>query len=141
MEKKQCFPFMCPFDGYIVYSKGELLTGRIGKAAIGSENKISLLSFFLKLNSFRKISIFLLNITRMTSNWFSHYGFSIGINEIRLEKIKLLEKMKLFYKIFNLTNAFVMDLFSKKDTELKVIKIFSTLRSEMGKKIFFIQKV
>jgi len=140
MEKKQCFPFMCPFDGYIVYSKGELLTGRIGKAAIGSENKISLLSFFLKLNSFRKISIFLLNITRMTSNWFSHYGFSIGINEIRLEKIKLLEKMKLFYKIFNLTNAFVMDLFSKKDTELKVIKIFSTLRSEMGKKSFLFKR-
>lgn len=140
MQKKQCFPFMCPFDGYIIYNKGELLSGRIGKAAIGSENKISLLSFFLKLNSFKKISVFLLNITRMTSNWFSQYGFSIGINEIQIEKILFFEKMQLFNKIFNLTNAFIIDLFSKKDSELKIIKIFSTLRSDLGDKSFLFKR-
>lgn len=140
LAKTHCSPFMCPYDGYIVYSKGQLILGNIGKNSIGSENKISLLSHFVKNNSYQKLSILLLNLSKVAYEWFSNFGFSFGVSDIKTKKKKIDVKKKKFNQTFNLAQSLDFSFLSKLDNESRLKKLFSNLRNKLGKDFFLIQR-
>ena len=81
-DEKNCTPFLCPYDGYVIVRNWELLSGRIGKSSIGNGSKTSLQCVIENIISDRNSAISLYNISKSTYNWFSQFGFSICLDDI-----------------------------------------------------------
>jgi DNA-directed RNA polymerase III subunit RPC1 len=144
LNEDQCSPFFCPYDGWILFKKGYLMAGQIGKNSIGSGNKNSLINLFLNFHSYWSVLKCLNQISQFTSRWFSNYGFSFGIKEV-LPKFDLIKKKKkLIFNCYNLCEALQNFFFfkkfqkkySQKNPELLIQKIFGKLREDMGKNCF-----
>ena len=73
---------MCPFDGWVTIKNNELLGGRIGKTSIGSGNKNSILSVIENYFSDFSLALSLLNMSQLTYEWFSDFGFTICLDDM-----------------------------------------------------------
>ena len=96
LAETQCSPFLCPYEGWVIFRKGELLAGRIGKNSIGSGNKFSIYSSLITLDSFNSTIECMLKNSFISSKWISDYGFSIGIDDVTSKSLFLYEKKKAF---------------------------------------------
>uniref|UniRef100_A0A7S0W1B3 DNA-directed RNA polymerase subunit n=1 Tax=Hemiselmis tepida TaxID=464990 RepID=A0A7S0W1B3_9CRYP len=148
LGKKQCSPFLCPFDGWILFKNRDLLAGQLGKSSLGSENKFSIFSSLSIFNSNNFILKCLLKISKMTSSWFSNFGFSFGIRTITPHKNQLKKKNLLVKKCYNLCNSYKKQSFEQsykkgrkeKHSESSIQKIFSILREELGNSLLIFDK-
>lgn len=142
LGQKMCEPFLCPFDGWILFKEKNLLAGQIGKRSIGSGNILSVLSLISFSYSFDFILLGLLKISKMTSSWFSTFGFSFGIDDITPQKIHVRNKKFYIKNCYNLNNSLkkrkkvmkIKTINSKKRKEASIQKIFTILREDFGKK-------
>jgi len=101
LNVKQCSPFMCPFDGWVTIQNNELLGGRIGKTSIGSGNKNSILSVIENYFSDFSLALSLLNMSQLTYEWFSDFGFTICLDDM-IPNFK--KKKRKFFFIKSLIN-------------------------------------
>ena len=127
LAETQCSPFLCPYEGWVIFRKGELLAGRIGKNSIGSGNKFSIYSSLITLDSFNSTIECMLKNSFISSKWISDYGFSIGIDDVTSKSLFLYEKKKLLYHGYNLCQSF------KQKNEHRIHKILSFIRDNLGK--------
>jgi DNA-directed RNA polymerase III subunit RPC1 len=137
LNGKQCSPFLCPFDGWILFKNKNLLAGQLGKSSLGSGIKLSIFNLLLFANSSAFILKCLSKISVMTSTWFSDFGFSFGINVITPEKNKFERKKILVKNCFNLIDSVKKKIPGKKknnerNAESHIQKIFGFLREELG---------
>jgi len=141
LEEDQCSPFICPYDGWVLIRRGELLAGRIGKSSIGSGNKNSILCSILSSESFSSGAKSLLRISRLTSQWFSGYGFSIGVSDISSNEIISKKKRYLLVQGFNLCQIIQLKKsknqkrqeMGPKKIESKLQKVLGQIREDLGK--------
>jgi len=141
LNVNQCSPFMCPQDGWVIIQNSELLGGRIGKKSIGNGNKNSILSLIENNFSDFFLALSLLNISKLTYEWFSDFGFSICLNDMipnlrKKEGKKFLIKSLInincalkFYKPFK-TQA-LWNLNEKEENKLN--GILKKIRKKIGK--------
>lgn len=135
---------MCPQDGWVIIQNSELLGGRIGKKSIGNGNKNSILSLIENNFSDFFLALSLLNISKLTYEWFSDFGFSICLNDMipnlrKKEGKKFLIKSLInincalkFYKPFK-TQA-LWNLNEKEENKLN--GILKKIRKKNWKKLF-----
>mmetsp|Transcript_37573 Transcript_37573/g.94225 ORF Transcript_37573/g.94225 Transcript_37573/m.94225 type:complete len:753 (+) Transcript_37573:120-2378(+) len=126
LGKKQCSPFLCPFDGWVLFKNRNLLAGQLGKFSLGSGNKFSLFSLLSIFNSNNLILKCLLKISKMTSSWFSDFGFSFGIDTITPDTNQLKKKQILVQNCYNLSNSYKEQIFEQKGKikKKKTFRIF-----------------
>lgn len=142
LGKKECSPFLCPFDGWILLRKKNLLAGQIGKFSIGSGNTTSILNLLSHQYTFSLILECLLKISKLTTHWFSFFGFSFGLKDVLPNPRILVEKNFLLKNIFNLCTSFkkqkrifrIKILSQEKKKESSIQKIFGFFREDFGKK-------
>ena len=73
---------MCPRDGYVCFQNSELICGQLGKATLGSGNKVGL---FYVMNSEYGTGVTAATMNRvakLSARWLGTRGFSIGIDDV-----------------------------------------------------------
>nr|UXY87319.1 RNA polymerase III largest subunit [Cryptomonas sp.] len=141
LTKMQCSPFICPYDGWVLFQKGELLSGRIGKNTIGSGDRSSFFSSLTSSHSYRYVVECMLRNSSLSTKWISEYGLSIGIDDINNKTIFSLEKNRLIQHGFNLCQSIHWILKKKHDIvasleserERKIHNILGVIRDDIGK--------
>lgn len=140
LDEKQCSPQMCPNDGWVIIQNNELLSGRIGKISIGSGNKNSLSCTIENCFSEQYSAFSLYNISRLTYEWFSQFGFTICLNDVIpiLRKktytrflITIISNLNSALKIYRNTGKNVL-FFSGEKEETKVRRILGKIRLKIG---------
>ena len=137
---KNCFPFMCPYDGWVLVRNNELISGRIGKISLGSGNKNSLACTIENFISDQYSAYSLYNLSRLTHELFSQFGFSVCLNDITPKFEKKTLKKFLIKKIGNLNSALKIfhskknnkSLFSEEKEEVKIKRILGKIRINIG---------
>ncbi|HKZ42470.1 MAG TPA: hypothetical protein VJ044_16025, partial [Candidatus Hodarchaeales archaeon] len=71
-------------DDAVVIRDGELLTGTIDRKAIGADESESVLHVVVKDHGSDRARIFIDSLTQMLLKYFSHLGFSLGLNDINV---------------------------------------------------------
>ena len=118
LGKRQCSPFFCPYDGWVLVREKTLLTGQIGKVSIGSGNTISILNSLSSHHSSSLILEYLLRISKFSTHLFYYYGFSFGLEDVIPHPKILREKNFLIKNCFNLSSSFKKQ---KKITNIKIL--------------------
>nr|UXY88314.1 RNA polymerase III largest subunit [Cryptomonas curvata] len=132
LNEKQCSPFVCPYEGWILFQKGQLLAGRIGKNTIGSGDKSSIYSMLATSHSFKFTIECMLKNSLIGSKWISEFGFSIGIDDVSSKSSFFCEKKRLISHGYNLCQS-IHSVFQKQKNEHKIQKILSFIRDDLGK--------
>nr|UXY86912.1 RNA polymerase III largest subunit [Cryptomonas paramecium] len=132
LDKKQCSPFVCPHDGWVVFKKKELISGRIGKQSIGSNNLFSFLYTLANLHSFCSMINSISKYSYIALKSISEYGFSIGIDDV-VPNHKLSEKKKNIIRHSYGLCQFIKRISIKKNSHYKIHKILSAVRDALGK--------
>jgi DNA-directed RNA polymerase III subunit RPC1 len=132
LNEKQCSPFVCPYEGWVLFQKGQLLAGRIGKNTIGSGDKSSVYCMLSTSHSFKFTIECMLKNSIVGSKWISEYGFSIGIDDVSSKPSFFFEKKRLIHHGYNLCQS-IHSIFKKQKNEHKIQKILSFIRDDLGK--------
>jgi DNA-directed RNA polymerase III subunit RPC1 len=114
LNDKQCSPFLCPYEGWVIFQKGELLAGRIGKNTIGSGDKFSIYSSLATSQSFNFSIECMLKHSFISSKWLSEYGFSIGIDDVTSKKLFFFKKKRFILHGYNLCQSINLGFKKKK---------------------------
>jgi len=73
---------MCPDDGYVCIQNSEVISGRLGKATLGSGNKAGLF-YTLNLEYGPQAAANAMNrLAKLSARWLGTRGFSIGIDDV-----------------------------------------------------------
>ena len=72
---------MCLKDGWVLVRNGELISGQLGKAALGG-NKSGLIYALLRDNNNPIACEVMHRISKLSSRWLSNYGMTIGIGDV-----------------------------------------------------------
>ena len=73
---------MCPDDGYVCIQNSEIMSGRLGKATLGSGNKAGLF-YVLNMEYGSKSAAETMNrLAKLSARWLGTRGFSIGIDDV-----------------------------------------------------------
>ena len=82
---------MCVMDGYVHFKNGELLSGRVGKGALGG-SKAGLFSVLARERGPKTAASAMNVLSRVSARWIGERGFSIGIGDVtpgpRLRELK-----------------------------------------------------
>jgi len=84
----------CPFRSYVCFRNSELLSGRLGKATLGSGNKSGLF-YVLSSDYSPSVAASAMNrLAKLSARFIGTHGFSIGINDVTPDENLITEKMK-----------------------------------------------
>jgi len=73
---------MCPDDGYVCIQNSEIMSGRLGKATLGSGNKAGLF-YVLNMEYGSTSAAETMNrLAKLSARWLGTRGFSIGIDDV-----------------------------------------------------------
>jgi len=131
---------MCPYDGWVTIRNNELLSGRIGKTSLGNGNKNSLSCIIENLLSDHHSSFSLYNLSRLTYELFSQFGFSVCLNDVIPKFEKKTHKKFLITNIANLNSALKIfharknfkSNFSREKEEIKLKRMLGKIRIKIG---------
>jgi len=73
---------MDPSDGFVYVRHGELLSGRVGKAAVGSGSKKGVLYALWRQLGAETAARAMNFLAKLASRWLSESGFSIGVDDV-----------------------------------------------------------
>ena len=121
---------------WIILKNNQLLSGRIGKISIGSGNKNSLICSMENKLSTLYAATALFNISKITYNWFSQFGFTICLYDIIPTFKKKISMTFLNINVANLNSALKVCKSSKlinnpflgEKEEAKIKKVLSKIR-------------
>ncbi|MHA1237808.1 MAG: DNA-directed RNA polymerase subunit A' [Candidatus Odinarchaeia archaeon] len=82
----ECVKEECPFDGYVIVRDGKLLFGVVDKKAFGAGQPDSIFHRIVKDYGSNEARRFLDSVTRMLIQYISKLGFTMGIDDIELER-------------------------------------------------------
>ena len=74
---------LCPSDGWVCVHKGELVSGRMGKATLGSGTRTGLFATLLATYEPLVAAGAMDKLARLSSRWIGSRGFSIGLDDVK----------------------------------------------------------
>ncbi|KAG6487428.1 hypothetical protein ZIOFF_056014 [Zingiber officinale] len=73
---------MCPSDGYVYFRNSELISGQVGKATLGNDNKDGLFSVLLRDYNSHAAASCKNRLAKLSARWLWNHGFSVGIDDV-----------------------------------------------------------
>jgi len=73
---------MCPDDGYVCIQNSEIISGRLGKATLGSGNKAGLFYVLSMEYGSASAAEAMNRLAKLSARWLGTRGFSIGIDDV-----------------------------------------------------------
>eukprot|EP00371_Babesia_bovis_P003222 XP_001611869.1 RNA polymerase Rpb1, domain containing protein [Babesia bovis T2Bo] len=132
---------MCPKDGYVIFHNSELVSGALGKKALGA-SKDGLFYQLLTRNNRYIAAECMLRVSKLTSRWLAGFGMTIGLDDVRPGPELLHHKQELlnegYAKVTAAINNFdtlqALPGCTREETlELQVKRVLDELRNEAGK--------
>ena len=81
---------MCGNDGYVLFRKGELLCGSLGKKTLGGESKSGLFYVLIRDYGAKEATRCMSRLAKLCARYLGDRGFSIGVDDVTPSK-KLIE--------------------------------------------------
>eukprot|EP01062_Namystynia_karyoxenos_P047936 TRINITY_DN3635_c0_g1_i1.p1 TRINITY_DN3635_c0_g1~~TRINITY_DN3635_c0_g1_i1.p1 ORF type:complete len:1556 (+),score=500.11 TRINITY_DN3635_c0_g1_i1:86-4753(+) len=75
-------PFDCLKDGWVMFQESEMISGTLDKAVLGGGSKHGLFYNLFLAAGHAYSARAMWRLSRLTSRWLSHHGFSIGISDV-----------------------------------------------------------
>ncbi len=97
----KCLKEQCPYDAYVLIRDGQLLTGVIDKKAFGAQQADTVFHRLVKDYGTQTARIFLDSITKLLIHFSSAIGFTLGIDELIIEKEAVLRIKEILEKANN----------------------------------------
>ncbi len=74
--------FMCQYDGYVCFNKGELMCGQLGKKTLGGDGKQTLFYVLIRDHSSEFATKCMSRLAKFSARYIGDRGFSIGIEDV-----------------------------------------------------------
>jgi DNA-directed RNA polymerase III subunit RPC1 len=92
---------MCSEDGYVLFYRGELMCGNLGKKTLGGESKHGLFYVLIRDYGPEEATRCMTRLSKLCARYMENRGFSIGISdvtptkEVQAMKLRIMEEGKL----------------------------------------------
>lgn len=142
-KSKLVKPEFCPDDGYVIIYNSELLSGRMDKVTLGAGSKNSVFYTLLIDYGQQSAADAMKRLARLSTEFLSDRGFSIGVGDVTPNHYVLNEKMKKLNEGYKTCEVYIKKFkdgclqalpgCTKEETlELKLLGELSKIRNDAG---------